>query len=137
MHHSENEEIYHPNFACYVERSSSMDINPKSYYLTAFELINQPHYITFPSFECSLLKKDLSCRRLLHCDFVTSLLSRNAAHTYTYTRACAADYVSSPRQASGPAWRRGAITHKQLQFQSLRQQSLLKKKWKSSVIIQK
>ena len=31
-----------------------MDINPKSYHLTAFELINQLHYINFPSFESTL-----------------------------------------------------------------------------------
>ena len=51
-YHSENEEIYHPNFAWYVERSSSVDTSPKSYHLTAFELINQLPYINFPTFEC-------------------------------------------------------------------------------------
>ena len=40
-YHSENEEIYHPNFAWHIEKSSSVDINPKSYHLTAFKLINQ------------------------------------------------------------------------------------------------
>ena len=34
MNHSENEQIYHPNFVWYVERSSSGDINPMSYHLT-------------------------------------------------------------------------------------------------------
>ena len=36
-----------------------MDINPKSYHLTAFELINQLPYINFPSFECRRFEKDL------------------------------------------------------------------------------
>ena len=40
MCHSENDEIYHPSFAWYVERSSSVDINPESYHLTAFKSIN-------------------------------------------------------------------------------------------------
>ena len=34
-----------------------MDLNPKSYHLTAFELINQLPYINFPSFECRFFKK--------------------------------------------------------------------------------
>ena len=60
-YHSENEEIYHPNFAWYAERSSSVDINPKSYHLIAFELVNQLPYINFkfPSFECRFFQKDL------------------------------------------------------------------------------
>ena len=37
-----------------------MDINPKSYHLTVFELINQLPYINFPSFECRFFKKDLN-----------------------------------------------------------------------------
>ena len=44
--HSENKQIYHPNFAWYVERSSSGDINPTSNHLIAFELVNQLLYIT-------------------------------------------------------------------------------------------
>ena len=36
-----------------------MDINPKSYHLTAFELTNQLPYINFPSVECRFFKKDL------------------------------------------------------------------------------
>ena len=57
--HSENEWIYHPNFVWYVERSSSRDINPTSYHLTAFELINQLLYINFPSLEREIFLKDL------------------------------------------------------------------------------
>ena len=38
--HSENEQIYHPKFVWYVETSSSGDISPVSYHLTAFELTN-------------------------------------------------------------------------------------------------
>ena len=41
MYHSENEKIYHSNFPWYIEKSSSVDINPKSYHPAAFELINQ------------------------------------------------------------------------------------------------
>ena len=48
-YHSENEQIYHPNFVWFVERSSSADINPKSYHLVAFELMNRLLYINFPS----------------------------------------------------------------------------------------
>ena len=44
-------EIYHPNFVWYVETSSSRDINPMSYHLTAFELTNQLLYMNFPSLE--------------------------------------------------------------------------------------
>ena len=50
--HYENEQLYHPNFVWYVERSSLVDISPKSCHLTSFELINQLLYINFPSFEC-------------------------------------------------------------------------------------
>ena len=75
--HSENESISHPNVAWYVERNSSRDINPMSYHLLAFELINQPLHINFPSLERKIFLKDLSrrCRRLLRCRFVTSVLS--------------------------------------------------------------
>ena len=39
--HSENEQICHPIFVWHVETSSSMDINPVSYHLTAFGITNQ------------------------------------------------------------------------------------------------
>ena len=58
-HHSENEDVYHSDFAWYVERSPSVDINPKSYHLAPFELINQLPCINFPSFECRFFLKDL------------------------------------------------------------------------------
>ena len=51
MNHSENEQIYHPNFVQHVEISSSGDINPTIYHLTAFELVNQLLYMNFPSLE--------------------------------------------------------------------------------------
>ena len=35
-----------------------MDTSPKSYHLTAFELINQLPYINFPTFECGFFKED-------------------------------------------------------------------------------
>ena len=56
---SGNEQIYHPIFVWYVETSSSGDINPMSYYLTAFELTNQLLYMNFPSLERKNVQKDL------------------------------------------------------------------------------
>ena len=51
---------YHSGkFAWYVEKNSAVDVSPKSYHLTAFEMINQLPYINFPSFECRFFKKDL------------------------------------------------------------------------------
>ena len=50
-YNSDNENIYHPKFAWYTEKSSSADINSKSHHLIAFELINPLLYIYFPSFE--------------------------------------------------------------------------------------
>ena len=55
--HSENEQIYHPNFVWYVETSSSGDTNPTSCHLTAFELTNQLLYINFPSLEREIFLK--------------------------------------------------------------------------------
>ena len=52
--HSENKQIYHPNFVLYVETSSSGDINSMSYHLTAFELTSQLLYMNFPSLECKI-----------------------------------------------------------------------------------
>ena len=60
--HSENEQIYHPNFVWYAETSSSGDINPMSYHLIAFELINQLLYINFPSLKRKIFQKDLKSR---------------------------------------------------------------------------
>ena len=57
--HSENEQIYHSNFVCYVETSSSGGINPMSYHLIAFELTNQLLYINCPSLERKIFQKDL------------------------------------------------------------------------------
>ena len=59
MKHSENEQVYHPNFVRYVETSSSLDINPMSYHLTAFELTNELFYMNFPSLERIIFQKDL------------------------------------------------------------------------------
>ena len=56
---SENEQIYLPNFVWYVEMSSSVDINPKSYHLTSFQLTNQLLYMNFPSLECKISQKNL------------------------------------------------------------------------------
>ena len=56
--HSENEQIYHPSFVWYVETSSSGDINPMSYHLTTFELINQPLYINFQNLKGKIFQKD-------------------------------------------------------------------------------
>ena len=57
--HFENEQIYRPNFVWYVKRSSSEEVNPKSYHLTAFELTNQLLYMNFPSLERQIFQKDL------------------------------------------------------------------------------
>ena len=71
MNDSENEQIYDPNFSWYAETSSSGDINPMSYHLTAFELINQLkslHFIlaqsensviVIPSLKRKIFQKDL------------------------------------------------------------------------------
>ena len=59
MNHSKNEWIYHPYFVWYVERSSSGDINPMSYHLAAFELINQRLYVNFLSLERKIFLQDL------------------------------------------------------------------------------
>ena len=76
---SDNKSIYHPKFTCNVERSSLADINPKSYHLIAFELVNSLLHIYFPNFEYRFLVKDLKSTLPslsgLRCDFVTSLLS--------------------------------------------------------------
>ena len=74
-YNSDNENIYHPKFAWYAERSSPVDIILKSYHLIAFELVNPLIYNYFPSFEYRIFLKisRLRCRRLLRCDFVTSL----------------------------------------------------------------
>ena len=42
-----------------AERSSSADINPSSYHLIAFELINPLYHSIFPCFEYSIFLKDL------------------------------------------------------------------------------
>ena len=55
--------------------------------------------------------QELTCFKRMQVDFIVKptthilsrILSRNAAYTYAYTRACTADYNSPPRQASGPA----------------------------------
>ena len=46
--------------AWYAEMSSLVDINPKSYHLIAFELVNPLLYIYFPSFEYRSILKDLN-----------------------------------------------------------------------------
>ena len=56
--HSENEWIYHLNFVWYVERSS-VDINPMSHHIAAFEQINQSRYVNFPCLERKIFLKDL------------------------------------------------------------------------------
>ena len=57
--HSENEQIYHPNFVWYEETTSSGDINPMSYHLLAFELTNQLLYMNFPSLERKIFQNNL------------------------------------------------------------------------------
>ena len=57
MNHSENEQIYDPNFVWYVETSSSGDINPMSYYLAAFELADQLLYMNFQASNVKFFRK--------------------------------------------------------------------------------
>ena len=57
--YTENEQIYHPNFVLYVKTSLSGDINPLSYNLTAFELINQLLYINFQNLDHTIFQKYL------------------------------------------------------------------------------
>ena len=59
MNRSENGQIHHPSFVWYVATSSSGDINPMSYHLTAFKLTNQLLFINFPSLQHKILQKDL------------------------------------------------------------------------------
>ena len=78
----DNENIYHAKFAWYAERSSFANINPKSYHLIAFELVNPLLYIYL---ECRIFWKDLestllSSVALWSCDFVTSLIPRLRNH---------------------------------------------------------
>ena len=58
-YNSDNEDIYHPKFSWYAERSSLVDINPKSYHLIAFKVINPVLYIYFPNFEYRIFLQDL------------------------------------------------------------------------------
>ena len=58
-YNSNKANIYHPKFAWYTERSSLADINPKSYHLIVFELVDPLLYIYFPSFEYKFFLKDL------------------------------------------------------------------------------
>ena len=51
MYNSDNKNIYHPKFAWYAEKSSLVAINPRSYHLIAFELVNPLLHIYFSSFE--------------------------------------------------------------------------------------
>ena len=57
-----------------------------SYHLTAFELTNQLLCMNFPGLERQLFQKDLMCcRRLLRCDFVTSVPSgKQKRFTFLY-----------------------------------------------------
>ena len=86
-YNSDNENIYHPKFACYAERSSLKNINQKSYHLIAVEPVNPLFYFYFSSFEGRIFWKDLSvgCGRLLCCDFVTLVLARLQNHTIKAT----------------------------------------------------
>ena len=82
-YNSDNENICHPKFASDAERSSLADINPKSYHLIAFELVNPLFYIYFPSFEYRIFLKDLkstlpSSVAYTRCEFVTSLISASS-----------------------------------------------------------
>ena len=44
-YNSDNEKFHHSKFAWYAKRSSLADINPKSHYLIAFNLLNPLLYV--------------------------------------------------------------------------------------------
>ena len=67
-YNSDSENFYHPKFDWYTEMSSLADINPKSYHLIAFELVNPLLYIYFHFFERSEAYVGLC--------FATSLIER-------------------------------------------------------------
>ena len=59
-------------FVMYAEGSSSADINPKSYHLTASEQLNPLLYLTFPSFECKFFIEKLLVYFAIVCCVVIS-----------------------------------------------------------------
>ena len=74
---SDKENIYHPKFAWYAERSSLAGINPRSYHLIGFELVNPSLYNYFPSFEYRIFFERSEVKVAvvwLRCDFVTLLI---------------------------------------------------------------
>ena len=68
-YNTDDENFYHPKFAWYAERSSLADINPKSYHLIAFELVNPVLYIYLPCLKRRFFWKDLKSALLLSVAF--------------------------------------------------------------------
>ena len=75
-YNSDNENFHHSKFAWYAKRSSLVDINPKSHYLIAFNLLNPLLYVYLHALNVECFRKIWSrrCHRLLCNDFVTSLI---------------------------------------------------------------
>ena len=73
---SDNENFHHSKFAWYAKRSSLADINPKSHYLIAFNLLNPLLYVYLHALNIECFRKiwSLRCRCLLCCDFVTMVI---------------------------------------------------------------
>ena len=71
-YNSDNENFHHSKFAWYAKRSSLADMNPKSHYLIAFNLLNVYLYALNVEFFRKIWS--LRCRRLLCSDFVTSVI---------------------------------------------------------------
>ena len=59
MYNSDNENFHHSKFAWYAKRSSLVDINLKSHYLTAFSLLNALRYVYLHALNVEFFSKDL------------------------------------------------------------------------------
>ena len=74
--YNSDEKFHHSKFAWYANRSSLADINPKSHYLIAINLLNPLLYVYLHALNVEFFRKiwSLRCRRLLCSDFVTSVI---------------------------------------------------------------
>ena len=74
--YNSDEKFHHSKFAWYAKRSSLADINPKSHYLIAINLLNPLLYVYLHALNVEFFRKiwSLRSRRLLCSDFVTSVI---------------------------------------------------------------
>ena len=75
-YNSDNENFHHSKFAWYANRISLADINPKSHYLLAFNLLNPLLYVYLHALNVEFFRMiwSLRCRCLLCSDFITSVI---------------------------------------------------------------